>query len=399
VTGVESTSEVRVLPAVEVVLESGREDGIAPALAAEVWVKGALAHRSAMGDAQVEPERRPLRPGDLFDLASLTKLYVASAAARLVERGALELDRPLRELLPALARPGRDVTLRHLLAHSSGLPAYEPWWQRVAQDRVGRAAFRPVSERPGPAALGRAFRRGREIVLDSLAAEPFEAAPGTRACYSDLGFIALGFVLEGAAGTTLDRLVEAEVLVPLGLDRTFFVSGVETPPTAVSGGKAFVATRRAPARGGEVLCGTVDDDNAWALGGVSGHAGLFAHPTDVARFGEAWLDALAGRSRWLAAGTADEFAARDRTPGSERALGWDTPSPQGSALGGRLGRGPGGAIGHLGFTGTSLWLDRDREVVCVLLTNHVHPGGADRARLRAFRARFHDAVGEAIGVG
>jgi CubicO group peptidase (beta-lactamase class C family) len=158
-----------------------------------------------------------------------------------------------------------------------------------------------------------------------------------------------------------------------------------------------VATRLAPERGGEVLCGEVDDDNAWAMGGVAGHAGIFATAEDVARFGRAWLDAVAGRSGWLGSAVATAFVARDATPGSERALGWDTPSPAGSAIGTRLGRGPRGAVGHLGFTGTSLWLDLDRELACALLTNHVHPGGSDRARIQSFRARFHDSVAEALG--
>jgi CubicO group peptidase (beta-lactamase class C family) len=140
----------------------------------------------------------------------------------------------------------------------------------------------------------------------------------------------------------------------------------------------------------------VDDDNAFAMGGVAGHAGLFSTARDVARLGQAWLDALAGRGRWLGRATAERFAARDGTPGSGRALAWDTPSPGGS-LGARLGRGPLGAVGHLGFTGVSLWIDRDRELSCALLTNHVHPAGSDRARINAFRARFHDAVAEALG--
>ncbi|HEX7489490.1 MAG TPA: serine hydrolase, partial [Anaeromyxobacteraceae bacterium] len=149
---------------------------------------------------------------------------------------------------------------------------------------------------------------------------------------------------------------------------------------------------------GGVLVGEVDDDNAFAMGGVAGHAGLFSSAAEVAALGQAWLDALAGRTRWLSAATAARFATRDATPGSERALGWDTPSAQGTSLGTRLGRGPRGAVGHLGFTGCSLWLDLDRELTCALLTNHVHPDGPDKPRLKDFRARFHDAVAVEVGV-
>jgi CubicO group peptidase (beta-lactamase class C family) len=389
----------RELAPVLAALEAGRREGVAPGLSAVVLSRGALAHASWHGDAQLEPACRPLGDTDLFDLASLTKLYVASAAARLVERGALDLDSPASRWLSALGGARSGVTVRHLLAHASGLAAWRPWHEAVARDALGRLSFLPPGERPGPEALVPAFQRGREIVLAALASEKLEAPPGARAVYSDLGFIALGLLLEQVAGASLDRLVAAEVLDPLGLERTSFLPGLDPARRqALRGGNVFVATRRAPARGGEVLCGAVDDDNAWALGGVAGHAGLFSTAGDVARFGQGWLEALAGRTPWLAAATAERFVARDATPGSERALGWDTPAREGSSLGARLGRGPLGAVGHLGFTGTSLWVDRDRELVCALLTNHVHPGGANRARMRAFRARFHDAVAEGLGI-
>jgi CubicO group peptidase (beta-lactamase class C family) len=380
-------------------LEAGRREGVAPGLAAVVLARGKLAHESVHGEAQVEPAARPLHGTELFDVASLTKLFVASLVARLADRGALDLDAPAARWLPGFRGQKEGVTVRHLLAHASGMAAWRPWHEVVARDAVGRTAFLPPGERPHAEALAGAFRRGRELVEAALAVEPLEAPPGTRALYSDLGFIALGLLLERLAGVPLDRAVEAEVLAPLGLARTFFLPGLD-PARAqtLRAGVSFVATRRSPARGGEVLCGAVDDDNAWAVGGVSGHAGLFAAPSDVAGLGRAWLEALAGHSPWLSANTAERFVARDETPGSERALGWDTPSREGSSLGARLGRGPRGAVGHLGFTGTSLWLDLDRDVVCVLLTNHVHPGGSDKTRIKPFRARFHDAVAQGLGI-
>jgi serine-type D-Ala-D-Ala carboxypeptidase len=381
-------------------LEEGWREGVAPGVAAVVRAGGAVVHRSWHGEAQREPERRPLGPADLFDLASLTKLHVASAAARLVDRGALDLDAPAAAWLPGFRRDKGAITVRHLLAHSSGLPAWRPLHERVAADAAGRAAFLPPGERPPPRELAGAFRRGRELVEAALGEEPPGAPPGARAEYSDLGFMALGLVLERATGVPLHLVTEGEVLAPLGLRDTLYLPGLDPGALAARRvGRSFVATRAAPARGGEVLVGAVDDDNAWAVGGVAGHAGLFATADDVAAFGQAWLDAVAGRSGWLSPGVAARFVARDPTPRSERALGWDTPSPGGSALGTRLGRGRRGAVGHLGFTGTSLWLDLDAQVACALLTNHVHPRGPDRPRLKAFRARFHDAVAEALGIG
>jgi CubicO group peptidase (beta-lactamase class C family) len=148
---------------------------------------------------------------------------------------------------------------------------------------------------------------------------------------------------------------------------------------------------------GEVREALVHDDNARALGGVAGHSGLFASAGDVAALGQAWLEAWARGSAFLPRDTARLFAARDAVPGSTRALAWDTPSPGGSAIGSRLGRGPAGAIGHLGFTGCSLWIDLDREVVCALLTSHC-PRVGEVEVIRAFRRRFHDAVAEALGI-
>jgi CubicO group peptidase (beta-lactamase class C family) len=141
------------------------------------------------------------------------------------------------------------------------------------------------------------------------------------------------------------------------------------------------------------------------MGGVAGHAGIFSTARDVARLGQEWLDALGGRGRILDESVESEFARRDATPGSERALAWDTPSLGGesggssaaSTIGARLGRGPLGAIGHLGYTGCSLWIDRDRGLSCALLTNHVHPDGRRPAEILATRQAFHDAVAEAVG--
>jgi CubicO group peptidase (beta-lactamase class C family) len=230
----------------------------------------------------------------------------------------------------------------------------------------------------------------------ALAAEPLEAPPGARALYSDLGFAALGMALERIAGAPLDVLCDREVLEPLGLRHTLFLP--TRAPRLVA--ERCAAHRFVPTvvrETGEVRRGEVHDDNARALGGVAGHAGLFSTAADVAIFGQTWLDALAGRSAFLPATVAGAFAARDATPGSTRALAWDTPSPQGSALGDRLGRGGRGAIGHLAFTGCSLWIDLDREVVCALLTNHC-PRRGEGDPIRLFRRRFHDAVAEGLGI-
>jgi CubicO group peptidase (beta-lactamase class C family) len=315
-------------------------------------------------------------------------------AALLVKEGRIGLDAPAVEWLPDFRGGGREqVTVRQLLAHSSGLPAWRPWFERAMADPVAGQAFLPPAERPTD--LAAAFARGREIVAGALWQEPLEALPGTRALYGDPGFIALGLLLEAAGGAPLDRQFADRVAAPMGMADTFFVTaGRIATGLAPCAGRRYAPTEQCAHRH-ELNQGTVNDDNAWAMGGVAGHAGLFSTAGNVARLGQEWLLAMEGHGRILDARLAREFARRDATPGSERALAWDTPSAAGSSIGARLGRGPLGAIGHLGYTGCSLWIDRDRQLVCVLLTNHVSPGGRRPAEILAVRQAFHDAVAEA----
>ena len=388
-------------PVVEV-LEAGRREGLAPGLAAAVLSGGRLVHASVHGDAQLEPGRRPLTPNCHFDVASLTKVMATGTlAAAMVDRGEIGLDDPAARWLPGFEQGGKAaVALRQLLAHTGGLTAWRPYYQQVKSDPVGRVAFLPAPERP-PERLAEAMARSRRLVRQAVLAEALEAPPGSRTVYSDPGFMALGWALEAAGGAPLDRLCRERVFGPLALAGTFFVDELAEARRGGEGpgareGRAFAATARSAHRG-EVSCGAVDDENAWALGGVAGHAGLFSTARDVAALGQAWLDALAGRDGLFGRETARAFVA-PVAPGG-RGLGWDRPTPGTSAIGSRLGRGPLGAIGHLGYTGCSLWVDLDAGVACALLTNQVHPGGADKERMRLFRRRFHDAVAEALGIG
>jgi CubicO group peptidase (beta-lactamase class C family) len=229
-----------------------------------------------------------------------------------------------------------------------------------------------------------------------VADAPREAPPGTRAGYRDVGFVGLGLALERAGGAPLDALSSARVFGPLRLEHTMFLPDrIPVLTRRLREKHRFVPTARA-SRPADVRRGVPDDPVARAASGVAGHAGVFSTARDVAAFADAWLDALAGRSSWLGAEVARRFCARDATPGSTRALAWDLPSGAEPSIGSRLGRGPKGAIGHLGFTGCSLWIDLDRELACVLLTNHC-PAPGDASRIRPLRRAFHDAVAEALG--
>ena len=381
------------------VLEAARAEGVASALSACVLAGGRTVHASFHGQVEEGGAARDLRPDDLFDVASLTKvLATTGVAALLVARGQMELDAPAAAYLPGFEREGKGaVTVRQLLAHSSGLPAWRPYFELAAGHQFARAAFLPPGQRPPPEALAAAFLQGRLAVAQAACQEPLEAPPGTRALYSDVGFIALGVVLEAAGRASLADQAEEGLFRPLGLSRTFFLDGLfPAASRARAAGCAFVPTGLSRARR-ELCRGAVQDDNAWAMGGVAGHAGLFSTAAEVAAVGQAWLDALEGRPSPLPAAAARALARRDPTPGSDRALGWDTPGGPAPALGDRLGRGPRGAIGHLGYTGCSLWLDRDEGLVCALLSNHTHPSGqARREEIRRLRRSFHEAVGAAL---
>jgi len=353
------------------VLEAGLREGIAPALAATVLRGGQRVHESWHGKAG----ERALAAGDLFDVASLTKVMATGTiAARLAAGGTLDLEAPAGRWLPGFGGDKAKVTLRHLLSHSSGLPSWRPF-------------YRPAQCHP----------ECSEMAMEAaIAAEPLQAQPGKQAIYSDPGFIALGMALERIAGAPLDVLFEDRVARPLSLSRALFLPG-HAPRIAAARRAEHVFVPTVIRETGEVREALVHDDNARALGGVAGHAGLFASAGDVAALGQAWLEAWAAGSGFLPRATARLFATRDAAPGSTRALAWDTPSPEGSALGSRLGRGPAGAIGHLGFTGCSLWIDLDREIVCALLTSHC-PRVGEVEVIRAFRRRFHDAAAEALRV-
>ncbi len=299
----------------------------------------------------------------LFDIASLTKLFIATACLRMVADAALRLDDRLDRILSeAAGSPAGAATLEQLLAHEAGLIAWRPLFESI-----------PMGERGTP--------KGREGIVAAALESPLEAPPGARAVYSDLGYILLGRALERIAERPLDEVIYQRVANPLSLESVRYRRNR-------GGGRENIApTERCPWRG-RVLAGEVHDDNAWTMGGVAGHAGLFATARDVAAFGQVWLECLDGTG-WLPQNLAIQSVTR-RPHG--RGLGWDLKSPTGSSCGERF---PANAFGHLGFTGCSLWIDPERRLSVALMTNRVH-FGRENPKIRAFRPRFHDALFEVL---
>lgn len=351
--------------------------GVAPAATVAVARKRGDRWERAFGAAGVVG---PL-PTDVdtpFDLASVTKPFVAVTLARLVEQGLCAWEQPLSDLLPwTTGTPAGGRTLGEHLSHRAGLRAHVE-------------LFAPVRE-------GRPFERRTALERAARSVRPDFAGD---ALYSDLGYILVGAALEGLTSLPLDELI-AEQLEPLGFSSRG-ASG--SAPGSASGptlGSSRQVRRRDPAflervaptehvlwRGG-ILRGVVHDDNAWALGGYgcSGHAGLFGSATAVLQFGMALLDALEGSHETLLSQRSLIELLRPR-PGGTHRVGFDGKADATSMAGSLAGP---RTFGHLGYTGTSFWCDPDARVVTVLLTNRVHPSAANR-RIREARPRLQDAL-------
>jgi serine-type D-Ala-D-Ala carboxypeptidase len=359
------------------VIEEAIEAQAFPGASVAVTLRGQLVAHKAFGRFTYESSEsslainRAVTADTPFDIASLTKVVATTTMAMLLyERGMLDLDEPVAGVIPEFA-PGtsvaprdprrRHVTFHMLLAHSSGLPAYEKLFLKTSSGAgLLRAAF----------------------------ITPLTAIPGTRAEYSDIGFIVLGAALERLAGESLDTFCQREIFGPLGMSRTTFKPAPELrsqiPPMADEREKAAGSTFR-----NRIIQGEVQDENAGVLGGVAGHAGLFSTSADMARFANTILH---GGRPILRPETVALFTRRESEPcETTRTLGWDTPSSP-SQSGKYFSP---GSFGHLGYTGTSLWIDPVRQVSITLLTNRTWPDCSNQA-IKQVRPRFHDAVVEAV---
>jgi CubicO group peptidase (beta-lactamase class C family) len=331
-----------------------------PAASVAVTHQAKLVALKAFGRCTYDPNSPAVTAESIFDLASVSKVIATTTMAMILyERGLLDLEMPVVNVAPEF--DGADerrqqITFRQLLAHSSGLPAYEKLFLKAkTRDDLLRAAF--------------------SVALT--------ADPGTRAEYSDVGFIILGVVLERLADDSLDHFCQHEIFGPLGMTKMAF-----NPPKAWH--DLSVPTADDQSFRHRVIQGEVQDENASVLGGVAGHAGLFSTAADLAAFALTMLD---GGRPILRPETLNLFTRRESSPhGTSRALGWDTPSSP-SQSGKHCSP---SSYGHLGYTGTSLWIDPERQLSITLLTNRTWPDCSNQA-IKQVRPVFHDAVMEALG--
>jgi CubicO group peptidase (beta-lactamase class C family) len=338
------------------------DSGAFPGAVLAVGRHGRLALVAPVGRYGVD-DQRPVDAGTLYDIASLTKVVgLTTACMLLVDGGQLELDAPIARYVPAFRGAMKDrVTVRQLLTHSAGLVADLPLYDSTAT---------------------------RAAALAAVDTTTLVAPPGTSYRYSDLSAIVLMQAVERVTGEPFDRFLAARVFGPLGMPATRYL-----PPAAAR-------DRIAPTEHDTVfrrrwLRGEVHDESAARLGGVSGNAGLFSNALDLSRFAATLLNGGAWDTlQLIRAETVAEFTTRQNIPaGSTRALGWDTPSDSGySSAGAKLSR---RSFGHTGFTGTSMWMDPERDLFIILLSNHVHPA---RGKTAIFRVRAHvaDLVADAL---
>ena len=371
-------------------MEKAVSDGVFPAADLLVAKDGEILHHKEYGDA---------REGTCFDIASMTKpVCTAALAIMLVEEGLLKLTDNVYQWVAGARLPAHKLmTVENLMNHTSGLPAWQPYFRELPLDLVGTEG-------------------GRRFILDACHHEPPINEPGTMTLYSDIGYIFLGEILEQAGGAPLDVLFSNNIAKPLGLNDTFFIRTVGAPisttkrrsyatadqhvPTPKYGRpedrvarkqgerRRFAPTEDCPWRE-RVIHGEVHDQNAYALGGVAGHAGLFSVAEDLHRFILEFTNSYKGKSDWLPKKILHEFMNfKSGKYGDYFVGGWNTPSLKNSASGRHFSR---RTIGHLGYTGCSMWVDLEKDFWVVLLTNRIYPSGTNE-KIKAFRPQIHDLI-------
>lgn len=341
------------------VLAAAIEERAFPGASVAVTLQGKLVALKGLGRFTYEESSPAVSTDTIYDLASLTKVLATTAIAMILyERSMLKLKTPLAEILPEFAGSDarrKTIIIEMLLAHSSGLPAYVRLFETA---------------------------HSREELIAQAMQVPLTADPGTRAEYSDIGFILLGAAIERLVGEPLDQLCRREIFSPLKLEHTTFNPSSEWKPR-------IPPTEDDRSFRHRIIQGEVHDENAWVMRGVAGHAGCFGTAHDLAVFAQSLLSGGAPRFH---AETVELFTRRQSSPaGTSRALGWDTPSSPSSS--GRYFSSR--SFGHLGFTGTSLWIDPERQLSVTLLSNRTWPNRESQL-IKRVRPAFHDAIIEAL---
>jgi CubicO group peptidase (beta-lactamase class C family) len=314
-----------------------------------------------------------VKENTFYDLASLTKpLATTLSIMKLVGEGRISLENTMEDIFGIIPKDKEKITVMDLLSHSSGMSAYKPYFHDL-QKIEGK-------------------EKRKQQLFKLIINEKLLYETGQKSLYSDLGFMMLGFIIEEISGESIDRFVEEKIFKPFSIEKDIFFRPINGENSANS----FAPTENCPWRK-RILTGEVSDENCYILGGVSGHAGLFGNVDGVLKICTFLLDAWKNKEKHPALSTDHLpffFKRRGEIKGSTWALGFDTPNKEGSSAGQHFSE---KSVGHLGFTGTSFWIDPERQLVVVLLSNRVHPS-RENNKIKNFRPVFHDTVIECLGL-
>jgi CubicO group peptidase (beta-lactamase class C family) len=363
----DARAEAQLQPAFDVI-ENAIADKAFPGATLALGFRGKVAVR-AFGKLSYDVKAAATAPNTMYDIASLTKVVATTMLVAKLAEGdfavPLDLDAKIERYLPEWASgPNAEwrhrVTVRHLLTHTSGLPPFKEYWRTS---------------------------KNKQDTLAKIFAEPLDCEPGTKEVYSDLGIILMAEIIERLTGRTLDDLAKSYIFSPLGMLDTMYRPPKklwpQIAPTEIDNNLRH-----------RLVQGEVHDENAFAIGGVSGHAGLFSTAPDLAAFCQMLLNGgVYAHHRILRRGTIAQFTAPQQLSGGTRTLGWAVPTEGGSS--GHYFSAH--SFGHTGFTGTSIWIDPDRQLFVVLLTNRVHPT-RENTKIQQVRPALHDAVMQALGL-
>jgi CubicO group peptidase (beta-lactamase class C family) len=357
-------------------------EGVFPGAVVLAARDDAIAFERAFGFRSLLPARSALQLDTVYDLASLTKPLATSVALMLLVRERqIGIDEPVARFLSGFGGENQTITARQLLTHTSGLPAWKPYYEEVIKlEAAGTANFIASVE-------------AKRFVMELVRREAPLYPPAAQCLYSDLGFILLGELIETLSGMSLDEFCVERIYRPLGLPSMRFINLTELNGRGGEQTNDSIApTEDCPWRK-RILCGEVHDDNAYVMGGVAGHAGLFATGRDVHGLLTRLNRCLHGMDDFLPSSILEDFFTKDHSVANSRfALGWDTPARERSASGSAFSA---RSVGHLGFTGTSIWWDLEKNCQIILLTNRVHPTRKND-KIRNFRPHIHDLIMKAL---
>jgi CubicO group peptidase (beta-lactamase class C family) len=371
---------------IDAAMHQGIADGVFPAAELLVGTPDRILHHNHYGDCH---------QASLFDIASITKVVCTTTLAMIaVEEGRLSLTDKLVNRISLPQHPSHnDICIYHLLQHTSGLPAHRKFYLEIPTHDLGK-------------------REAHDFILNACAQEISEHPAGQQAVYSDIGFILLGRILEEAWGKDLDAIFDREIAKPWGLNATHFVrtrakshrhAGLEpasklpiTLDSRLRGNDVYVPTEDCSWRK-HIVRGISRDENCYAMGGVAGHAGLFSNAEDLHQFAKLMVAAANGSHEFLNPSVVQNFI-EPTTPAPElstdRVLGWVTPTPPNSSAGTHFSK---HSIGHSGFTGCTLWIDLQKKLWVILLTNRTYPT-IENNKIREFRPMFHDLIVTSLGM-